>query len=167
MISLSKLSGRVPLRRDRSAATAVEFAAISVVFLTLVVILIETSVQLLTHSLLEYGVREASRFGVTGQAFPASMSANPPATREDAITDIIAKCGLGLIKQSNLTVTVTSYPNFNAGATGAAGAGGAGAIVRYQAVYMQPFLTSLAAAIVGRPAIRHTVTMYVQNEPFS
>jgi Flp pilus assembly protein TadG len=166
MIALRRALGRSSLRRDRSAATAVEFAAISVVLLTIVVILIEASVQLLTHSLLEYGVREASRFGVTGQAVPSSMSANPPVSREAAITDIIAGCGLGLIKLANLTVTVTTYPNFNNGAKGTAGAGGPGAIVRYQAIYTEPFLTSVAAAITGMPAIQHTVTMFVQNEPF-
>jgi hypothetical protein len=113
-------------------------------------------------------VREASRFGVTGAAYPPGMSANPPQSREDAITAIIAYYGAGLIDQGRLRVTLTVYPSFGAVGQGGgtSGAGGPGDVVQYQVTYTQPFLTSLAASIAGTSSLQHSSTTVVKNEPF-
>jgi Flp pilus assembly protein TadG len=160
-------SGR-KLARCRSGVAAVEFAIVAMALFTFILVLIETGMQLLTQAVLDYGVREASRFGVTGAAYPPSLSANPPKSREDAITALILYYGGGFINQGRLAVTLTVYPSFSAVGQGGgtAGAGGPGAVVQYQATYTQPFLTSLAASIVGTPSLQHSSTTVVQNEPF-
>jgi Flp pilus assembly pilin Flp len=83
-VRIIRLSRR--LARNRSGATVVEFAIISVALLSFIAFLVEGSFQLLTGAMLQYGLREATRFGITGQAYPPGMSANPPASREAAIT---------------------------------------------------------------------------------
>jgi hypothetical protein len=156
------------LARCRSGVAAVEFAIIALALLTFVLVLIETGMQLLTQAILDYGVREASRFGVTGAAYPPGMSGNPPKSREDAIPAIIAYYGAGFIDPGRLRVTLTVYPSFSAVGQGGgtSGAGGPGAVVQYQVTYTQPFLTSFAASIAGTSSLQHSATTVVQNEPF-
>lgn len=156
------------LARCRSGVAAIEFAIVALALLTFLLVLIETGMQLLTQAVLDYGVREASRFGVTGAPYPLSMSANPPGSREGAITAIIGNIGGGLINQARLSVTLTAYPSFSAVGQGGGtnGAGGPAAVVQYQVTYPQPFLTSLAASIAGTPFLLHSATTVVQNEPF-
>jgi Flp pilus assembly protein TadG len=133
------------LARNRSGAAVAEFAMIALALFALVVFLVEGSFQLLTEAMLHHGLREATRFGITGQAYPPSMSAHPPASREAAIAEIISSSALGLIDPSNLSVTLTSYTAFNTVGTsgqGVSGAGGSGAIVQYEVC----LLSTLAAA---------------------
>ena len=96
------------LARCRSGVAAIEFAIVALALLTFLLVLIETGMQLLTQAVLDYGVREASRFGVTGAPYPLSMSANPPGTREGAITAIIGNIGGGLIDQARLRIVLPS-----------------------------------------------------------
>jgi Flp pilus assembly protein TadG len=161
------------LARSRAGTTVAEFAIISVALLAFIAFLIEGSFQLLTEAMLQYGVREATRFGVTGQPYPPSMSAHPPASREAAITQIIATAGAGLINLSYLTVTLTAYPSFatvGVSGKGVAGAGGAQSIVRYQISYYQPWMPSGPAYFpvmaTGLTGIEHTLSAVVQNEDF-
>jgi Flp pilus assembly protein TadG len=161
------------LMRSRSGNTIVEFAIVVPVLLTLFIFLVEGSIQLLTAGVLQYGLREATRFGTTGQAYPPNMAANPPASRTVAITQIIAEFGLGLINQSLLSVTLTNYTAFTAVGTpalGSAGPGGPGAVVQYQVTYYQPWLfrgaAYPAALATGLSGIQHNLTMVVQNELF-
>jgi Flp pilus assembly protein TadG len=161
------------LRRDRSGAVIEEFAIITVALIALIAFLFEGSFQLLTGAMLQYGLREATRFGITGAAYPPSMAANPPASREAAITQIITTSGLGLINPSYLSVTLTTYPSFStagAGAQGTAGAGGSGAVVQYQVAYYQPWMLSGAgywpATATGLSGFQHTLSTVVLNENF-
>jgi Flp pilus assembly protein TadG len=158
---------------ERSAHVAIEFAAIIPALILLIVFLVEGSVQLLTASVLQYGLRDATRFGVTGRAYPQSMSASPPASREAAITQIMATSGIGLINPSYLTVTLTSYANFASvglASNATSGAGGPGAIVQYQVSYFQPWLFSWPAyppaVVTGLAGWQYKLTTVVQNEPF-
>jgi Flp pilus assembly protein TadG len=160
--------------RSRAGSTATEFAIIAVPLLSFIVFLIEGSFQLLTLAMLQYGLREATRFGVTGQSYPPGMVANPPASREAAIKQIIAACAPGLINASYLTVTVTAYSSFAAvGVAGQGTAGNAGsaqAIVLYQVSYYQPWLLSgpayLPVLATGLTGLEHTLSAVVQNEDF-
>nr|WP_294500954.1 TadE/TadG family type IV pilus assembly protein [uncultured Rhodopila sp.] len=161
------------LARNRSGATIEEFAIISLALLSLIVFLIEGSFQLLTAAVLQYGLREAARFGITGQTVPPSMAANPPASREAAIADIISGAALGLINPSYLAVSETVYPSFNtvgAAGKGVAGAGGSGSVVQYQVTYFQPWLLSGAGYFpvlaTGLSGITYTLSTVVQNENF-
>ncbi len=161
------------LARNRSAATVVEFAIIVPILLALIIFLVEASIQLLTGALLQFGLREATRFGATGLAYPVSLKASPPASREAAIAQVIALKGLGLINLSFITVTLTNYSAFNTvgvAGKGASGAGGPNAIVQYKVSYLQKWLfsgpTYPAALATGLPGIRHNLVTVIQNEPF-
>jgi Flp pilus assembly protein TadG len=161
------------LARNRSGAAVAEFAMIALALFALVVFLVEGSFQLLTEAMLHHGLREATRFGITGQAYPPSMSAHPPASREAAIAEIISSSALGLIDPSNLSVTLTSYTAFNTVGTsgqGVSGAGGSGAIVQYEVAYYQPWLllgsNYLPAESTGLSGIVHVLSAVVKNENF-
>ena len=158
---------------NRSAAAVAEFAVISLALISLVVFLIEGSFQLLTAAVLQYGMREAARFGITGAAYPPSMAADPPASREAAITQIITTSAMGLINPSYLSVTLTTYSGFNTVGVvgqGTAGAGGSGAVVQYQVSYYQPWLLSgagyLPVTATGLSGITYSLSTVVQNEAY-
>jgi Flp pilus assembly protein TadG len=155
----------------RSAHTALEFAIVIPAVVLLLALLVEGSIHLLTAAVLEYGLREATRFGITGLAYPASMSANPPATREAAITQIIASAGIGLINASYLGVTLTNYANFSVVGTPTAatpGAGGPSAVVQYKVTYLRPWLFSgplyPPALLTGLPGFRYNLSRTSRNQ---
>ena len=164
----ANMRSRPGFMQCRSGVAAVEFAGIAMAVLMVIAFLAEASVQLVTDALLQYGVREAARFGITGEAYPPSLSNNPPASRQAAIAAIITTLGGGLINQAHLTITLTSYANFDqvGGTGGVAGPGGPNAVVVYNVSYTQPYLTSLAATVMGNSFLTHSVVTVVQNEPF-
>lgn len=151
----------------RSGVVAVEFALIGLALMSLLIGAFETSIQLLADMALNYGVRTAARFGVTGAAYPPSMAANPPSSRDAAITAMILQATGNFLQASRLSVQLTGYPQGTPPAgPGAPGAGPGNYVVRYQATYTQPFATALAASLFGQAAIQHQVVLIVQNEPF-
>jgi hypothetical protein len=66
---------------------AVEFAIVALALLTFLLVLIETGMQLLTQAVLDYGVREVSRFGVTG----APYQSGAPQRHADRVPEF--QCG--------------------------------------------------------------------------
>ncbi|HJS86191.1 MAG TPA: TadE/TadG family type IV pilus assembly protein [Acetobacteraceae bacterium] len=156
--------------RDRAGVTALEFAFIAPVLLALAALLIEAGWQLATQAALEYGARQAARFGATGSAVPASLaSVTPPPTRAQAITQLVTQAGHGIIDGSRLSVSVQSFAGFPViGQAGAAtpGPGGGGAVAQYALVYQQPYLTGFGQAILGSSFQLHHANLVVQNEPF-
>jgi len=156
--------------RGRAGVTALEFALIVPIVLTLAALLIEAGWQLTTQAALEYGARQAARFGSTGSAVPTSLAGeSPPPTRAQAIAQLVAQAGHGIIDGSRLSVTIQSYAGFPVvGQQGAAtvGPGGTGAAVQYALVYQQPYLTGFAQAVLGASFQLHHATLVVQNEPF-
>jgi hypothetical protein len=172
-MAMARSSARKLRLRDlllcRRASTMEEFVVVLFAMCLFALVLIETSLQLLTMAALDYGLREASRFGITGAAYPPSMASSPPASRSAAIVDIVSYFSAGLINPSYLTVTLTAYPSFTAmtaGTGGVTGPGTASQVVVYNVSYQQFFLTSIAASIIGLPYLTHTATTVVQNEPF-
>ena len=156
--------------RGSAGVTALEFTLIVPVVLTLAALLIEAGWQLTTQAALEYGARQAARFGSTGSAVPTSLAGeSPPPTRAQAITQLVVRAGHGIIDGSRLSVTVQSYAGFPVlGQQGAAtaGPGGAGAVAQYALVYQQPYLTGFAQAVLGSSLQLHHANLVVQNEPF-
>src|ERR1043166_7738550 len=84
--------------RDRKGATAVEFGLIAPVCMTLVCIFIDLSMVMFITNVMEGGLREASRYAITGYL-------EPGVTREDKIKAIVYDHSYGLITQSDITVT--------------------------------------------------------------
>jgi len=145
---------------------------------------------MLVSALVEGGVREAARFGLTGST-PPGMS------REEFITQRIQDITMGFIQVDDSNVTVSVYPSFgdigqpepftdqNANATydtgepytdingnnawdndmGQAGAGGPGEVVLYRIDYEWPLMFGLLAATLG-PTMQMSTSMAVRNEPY-
>lgn len=150
-------------RLGRRGSAVLEFALVVPVVITLMVGLFELGMQLMTAGMLDYGVRMATRWGVTGNATPDGS------TREAYIRSRIIDATGGFLKSGQLTVTLTSYGSW-AGAvarTGAtSGSGGSGAVVSYSVSYLQPVMTPPAVAMLGKREFRHTDVLVVNNEPF-
>lgn len=155
-------------RRGTAGGTTVEFAIVGSAFVTLLLLATETGWQLVVDAALQAGARAAARFGTTGSTAPSGMTP-PPASRTAAVQQIVVQNSGGVLLASRLSITETSYANFaaigqpNAGATGP---GNAQQVVQYGFTYQQPFLTPIAAAVLGTSTLGHSVSLTVVNEPF-
>jgi len=181
------------LRRCRSGSTAVEFAFAMPVLVAALVGLLELAMIMFVTTLMEGGLRESARFGITG-FMPQGVS------REQRILDIVAEHTIGLVDVAQAEMTTLVYPTFDDigesepytddapanGAydigeafvdingngqwdadMGASGAGAAGDIVVYTLAYDWPLLTGLLASFIGEDGkIRLAASVAVQNEPF-
>jgi hypothetical protein len=182
------------LARDRSGSAALEFAYAFPVIVMVVVGLLELSMIMFVSSLMEGGLRDASRFSITG-GVPAGM------TREQAIVNIVNDRTLGLLDLTPGDVHMRVYDNFtqvgqpepllidangngryDAGDTytdvngnghwdedmAAAGAGGSGDVVVYDLVVDWPLLTPLLAPFIGHDGlIKLGASIAVRNEPYA
>ena len=86
--------------------SVIEFALAAPVVFLVVIMLLEFAMMMFVQALLEGGVREAARYGVTGYV-SAGVS------REDQIRAIVAKNMTGLVDMSAATVTELVYPTFS------------------------------------------------------
>ena len=180
------------IRRARDGSSLVEFAFVAPLFLMTLVGIIEVAMTLFVSSLLEGGLRDAARFGITGFT-PAGT------TREEAIVDHIDQVTLGLIDPSEITITTMIYPDFNqiggeepyvdantngqwdAGESyndingngqwdadmGQAGMGGPGDVVVYSLEAPWTILTPLLSSVLGDDGqLTLRASIAVRNEPF-
>jgi hypothetical protein len=156
-------------RRSRRGTVAVEFALIGPALLALSLIVLEGAWQALTGATLDIAAREASRFGATGAAAPDWLPPPAPASREEAVRRVVLHFGGRVIQPDRLTLSLQSYAStatIGQPDAGVPGAGGAGETVVYTLDYTQPFLSPLAAPVLGRADIVHRSTFIVRNEPF-
>ncbi len=189
---LSNSSNRSGFLRNPGGSTAVEFAIGGSVLILAMVGIIEIALVMFASVLVEGGLREAARFGITGQD-PNGIS------REQRIVDIVSNNTQGLIEISVNNMTSKAYGSFDyigkeepyddangngqfdPGETytdwngnaqwdndpGLPGAGNAGDIVLYEINYDWEFLTPLFAVFAGEDgSIQMTTSVAVQNEPF-
>lgn len=181
------------LWRDRRGVSAVEFAIMGPVIILTVTGIMEVSMVLAVSSLLEGGLRDAARFGITGYV-PAGS------TREDEIKKIIGDATVGLVDMSKAEVQTLIYPSFgdigqpepwddqNSNGVydvgepytdinsngkwdadmGAAGLGGPGEIVLYKIKYEIGLMTPLMGPIMGGADGKVTLraSIAVRNEPY-
>jgi hypothetical protein len=182
----------IRLARGRRGVTAVEFALIAPVCMTLVCAFIDLSMVMFITNVMEGGLREASRYAITGYTETGK-------TREQKIAEIIKDHSYGLIKAEDITITYKVYPSFgdvgkpepfvdsnnngqhdsgepftdinNNGQwdadMGAAGIGGPGDVVAYTVEYKWTLWTPLAAEIwPNNGVITLNATVAVRNEPY-
>ena len=187
---LSSCFGRLLRCREGIAALEFGFAAPAIILASAV--LFEISSMMFVSTLVEGGLRQAARFGITGFS-PAGVS------REDRIREIIARNTFGLVDMSTATINQQIYPSFgqigqpepyddvnssggfDAGEPyqdingngewdadmGAAGAGGPGDVVLYRVEVDWDALVPLMAPLMGADGkIRLSATVAVRNEPF-
>ena len=93
-------------RRSEGTA-AVEFAFIASILALLTVGTMEVARILFATSVLEGGLREAARFGITGEELDQ-------AARKARVVEIIHAHGAGVVNITDSDVTAKSYDNFSA-----------------------------------------------------
>jgi len=181
------------LWKREDGSSGVEFALVVMPFVLTVIGIIEVAMILFADVLLEGALRDASRFGVTGQV-PAGM------TREAMIKNIIGQRTIGLINMNKIKIETLSYANFSDigkpepfvdqpplngkydqgepftdvngngkwdADQGKSDAGASGAVVVYRVSYDWPLLTGLLSPILGSAGYVHLrVSTAVRNEPF-
>jgi Flp pilus assembly protein TadG len=86
-------------------AVAMEFAFAAPVMFVAVAGALELSMLMFVTTLMEGGLREASRFGITGNIPPGT-------TREQTILDTIQSNTIGLIDMSTAVIDYKIYPSF-------------------------------------------------------
>jgi len=192
-IKLPKLARPRPFFKNERGAAALEFAFALPVFLLVLVGIVEFSMVMLVSVLTEGGLREAGRYGITGQ-IPAGM------TREERLVEIVGDHTHGLIDLSPENITFKVYDDFshigeaepyvddspangqydpgedftdwNDNGTwdedvGVAGTGGAEDIVVYELNYSWEFLTPLFKAFGDDGKINMTASLAIRNEPYA
>ncbi len=92
-------------RRSEGTA-AIEFAFIASILALLVIGTMEVARILFATSILEGGLREAARFGITGQELDQ-------AAREARVVEIVHAHGAGVVNVTAADVTTKSYDNFS------------------------------------------------------
>ncbi len=173
-------------------ATAVEFALVAPVAFTLVCIFIDLSMVMFITNVMEGGLREASRYAITGYVEVGK-------TREQRIAEIVKDHSYGFIKPADLTIAYLVYPSFadvgkpepfvdqnangkyDAGEPftdinnngqwdadmGKAGVGGPGDVVAYVVSYKWKLWTPLASEIwPNNGLVTLSATVAVRNEPY-
>ena len=149
---------------ERDGVAAVEFALIAPAFILLLFGALEVMMIMFTLSLAEGGLREAARFGVTGQELDQ-------VERQKKILRIVEDHTHGLIEVSEANVTMTIYPDFTGDDTGIEGTPGAGAsndVVFYQLNYEWEYMTPVFAVFAGLGnSLEMSATVAVRNEPYA
>ena len=97
--------------RSTSGAVAIEFALVGLVFISLLLLAMETAWQLVIDSALGAGARAASRFGSTGTVVAAGITP-PPADRTTSIEDVLIQNSGGLLQAGRLQIAEASYASF-------------------------------------------------------
>lgn len=181
-------------RSCRSGAGTLEFALGLPVFVLLSAGTFEFALVLFVNNAVEGGLRDASRYGITGQTETGQ-------TREQTLIQIVNDRSYGLVTLSASDITFKAYDalssvgqeepyNDNAPANGvydvgetytdintngqwdadqgADGVGGADDVVLYTVTYQWTFLTPLFAPFGGDDgALDLTSTITVRNEPYT
>lgn len=175
----------------RDGVGAVEFALTFPVIVTLVIAIIEFGMIQFVGILMESGLRDASRYGITGYE-------ESGVTRLDRVIQIVTEHTAGLVDMSKAKFEVLVYPSFGAigsgedfidgngngaydsGETftdtnangvwdsdiGTAGAGGIGDVVVYRIRYDWPLFTPFAAGLIGVDGkFPIQASIAVRNEP--
>ncbi len=93
-------------RRDRRGATAVEFALVAPVLVTLLLGTFEYALLLFASSALENAVAEAARFGITGRSATGGQ-------REQAVRQTIKAALPDLFDPDKLAFETLVYPDFD------------------------------------------------------
>lgn len=187
---------RQTLRRFRhctGGVTSVEFAFAAPILFMMVVGIMEVSMIFFASTLLEGGLREAARFGITGSE-PSQGS------REERIVEIVNDHGAGLITITAEDISILVYSDFGSIGEpepyadentngeydfgepftdincsgewdqdmGGDGAGSGGDVVLYRVDYEWPLLVGMMAPVFGNDGkVPLSAGVAVRNEPYS
>ena len=176
---------------DRGAAL-VEFAFAGPIIIMMLMGIIEVSMVIFMNIMVESGVRDAARFGLTGSEVAGY-------TREDYIVELVNERTMGLLNITSANVDVRIYESFEAiseaepyvdanvngeydvgemftdtngngdwdGDPGTPGAGGSDDIVVYRVTANWAILTSYLANLLGDDGLfTISSSIAVRNEPW-
>lgn len=185
---------RPPVQRrrlDESGVAAIEFAMVLPLLLLLTFGVIEMGMIMATMTSLEGGLKEASRYGITGKTPDDS-------TRIEKIREILAYHTLGLVDMDEADFVVKTYPSFsgigqpepftdtNGNSTydegepysdlnqdgswsadqGTEGAGMGGQVVSYSVKVPWHVMTPFAGELIAKDGVLPlAATIVVRNEP--
>lgn len=190
--SLARLMSR--FSKEERGSAYIEWAFVAPVLIFFLLVFIELCMIMFTQQLVEGGVKEASRWGITGQGSPTAGK-----TREQYIAELINESTLGLIPTSSIVITTKVYPRFSDVGNGepftdsngdskytpgepftdvnlngkwdadqgADGAGSGGDIVEYKVQYKWNVISPMLwpfAETGGK--ISYSTSVVVKNEPF-
>lgn len=148
--------------RRQSGATLVEMAIIAPVFLLVLVAIIELSMMFFATLTMQYAVREASRFAITGR------SSETGAANQQRYNSVIAKIrdnAMGMCDQGTPVISVngTQYSSktYSNGMFGAPGD-----IVVIQLDCSWPVTTPLLSSMFTKGVYQYTVAATMRNEMF-
>jgi Flp pilus assembly protein TadG len=177
---------------NRDGVAAMEFAVAAPIVTLTIAGLIELSMVMFVSSLMEGGIRDASRFGITGYVPPGS-------TRDDEIRKLVGDATVGLINIATAIIDTKVYPSFgdvgkpepytdtngnghydegesftdvNGNGVwdadmGVAGLGGPGDIVLYKITADWPLMTPLLVPFMGTDGkMTLSASVAVRNEPY-
>jgi len=181
--------------RQQDGAATLELAFALPVLALLMVGMLEVAMLLFSQVLAEGGLRQASRYGITGNTETGS-------TREEQIINIVMEHSHGLLDITTSDVEILVYPSFtdigepepliddfngngeydagdgdtyddvNGNATwdpdmGDPGPGGSGEVVLYRLEYEWDFMTPIFRVFGGpNGAVDMQASIAVQNEPY-
>jgi Flp pilus assembly protein TadG len=178
--------------RDQQGAAAAEFAVVAMTLIVMTIGVFEIAAVMIVNVLVEGGLREASRAGITGYT-PAGK------TREQMILELLNKHTQGMVTPQTATIETRVYPSFsqvgkpepftdanNNGVRdngepytdvngngmwdadmGVAGLGGPGDVVHYRVSYDWHLLTGLLMPSLSENGIiRLSASVVVRNEPY-
>ena len=97
----SRLTG---FAKESDGASAVEFALVFPLAFFLIAASFELGMLMFNQAAIESAVREAARYGLTGQGTEDE--------RAEAILDIVDKYTYGLVPREDITITTEVYPAF-------------------------------------------------------
>jgi hypothetical protein len=181
-------------RTERGTAV-VEFALVAPPLFLLVIGMFEVAMLMFINVSVEGGLKEASRWGITGQE-----PADEDMTREQQIVQIIENNTFGLVQLTSDNVTMLTYDSFSdvgkpepfvdgppyngirdegesytdvngdgeySDDQGLIGAGQFGDVVQYTVRYGWGLMTPLLGDLMGQDGVIHmSASVVVQNEPY-
>lgn len=180
------------LRRDENGSPSVEFVFAAPILVLMAIGTIEFGLIMFATVLMESSLRDAARYGITGQE-------PDPGARLATIVSIIQDGTIGLVDMAATTIEIRSYPTFSdidraegyvdgndngtydPGETysdengngqwdeniGLPGAGESGQVVVYRMEYDWPLLTPLLGHLIGQDGkFPIKASIAVRNEPW-
>ena len=141
--------------KDKEGATAVEFALILPLFLTLTFGIIEFGLILHVSSVLQNATYEAGRFGVTGHNYKELQAEDENLTREEFINRHIRRqMGPWIQSDGQISINTSSIeldgdPSYSLTSSGFGGHGGSDSIIIYNVQYSWNVLTPFLAPVLG------------------
>ncbi len=155
-------SRRRGLLRARDGVAALEFGMIGVVLCFLLIFCLELFWQVYASVQLDYGVREATRFSITGAA--SSAGSGSPSCRSGTIVWLVTYTTA--LSPSQLSVSSSNYTGGSSTLASGTTGGAAGQTQTYLFTYRQYFFTPLATALYGQAYIDHKAVAIIKNEAY-